>query len=122
MDMADQSQPYSVLALLSLLCILQCINKKRPFTSYPSAKYKNTRNIRLTDIRKTEFFDDTSRVSALAPAIILLTQAPLQKFLFLFSFKFPGFGQLKIRVFHLLCWSRQFSFSISTLSYQPVYL
>ena len=59
--------------------------KKRPFTSYPTAKYPKLSKFAITDMRQktVDFFYCTARASTLVPAIILLIEAPLQKFPFI---------------------------------------
>ena len=47
-DMSIQSQVSNVHALH----VLQCVNKKRLFTSYPAAKHQNTANLALKTTRK----------------------------------------------------------------------
>ena len=53
------------------------VRKRHPFTSYPAAKHPKRRKLAITDMREkpVEFF--------WSPAIIVATQVPLQKFLFL---------------------------------------
>ena len=51
--MAIQLQAFSVHALISQLYILQLINKKHSFTSYPAAKHYNTANLDLQTYKKT---------------------------------------------------------------------
>ena len=60
--------------------------KKHPFTGYPAVKHPKHRKFAITDIRKkpVNCFYCSTRASTLVPAIILLTQVPLQKFPFLF--------------------------------------
>ena len=62
--------------------------KKLPFTSYLAAMHPKHRKFAITDMRErsVDYFYYTTR----APAIILLTYVPLQKFPFLFSLSFLG--------------------------------
>ena len=54
--------------------------KKHPFTSYPAAKHPKQQIC-----HQWTFFYCATPLSTLAPAIILLTLVPLQKFPFLVS-------------------------------------
>ena len=61
---------------------------KHPFTSFPAAKHPKHNKLAVTDIRKkkqVDFLYYIAWVSTFAPAIILLTWVPLQKFPFLFN-------------------------------------
>ena len=60
--------------------------KKHPFTSYPVTKHPKHSRFAIIDIREkpVNFFYCSTRASTLVSAIILLTQAPLRKFPFLF--------------------------------------
>ena len=58
--------------------------KKHPFTCCPAAKHENAENLALQTYEKNQWtFYITARALTLAPAIILLTQVPLQKCPFL---------------------------------------
>ena len=63
------------------------VSKKHPFTCCLAAKHPKHNKLAVADIREkpVDFFNDTAQASALAPAIILLTWVPLQKFPFLFN-------------------------------------
>ena len=74
--MGTRSQAFSEPALISYLCILQCVNKKPLLTRYPAANRQNT-------CKTYKLFYSTVQVSTLVPAAILQTYIPLQKFPFL---------------------------------------
>ena len=54
-DMVIPLQASSVHALISSLYILQCVNKKHPFTIYPAAKHQNTANLALQTYNKSQW-------------------------------------------------------------------
>ena len=55
-DIAIQWQAFSMHTLISQLYILQCINKKHPFTGYPKAKHQNIANSGLETYKKNQWF------------------------------------------------------------------
>ena len=61
------------------------MRKEAPFTIYPAAKRPKHSKFAITNLQEKpgSFFCCTTWASTLAPTIILLTQAPLQKFPYL---------------------------------------
>ena len=70
--------------------------KKHLFTGYPAAKHPKLSKFAITDIREkpVNFFHCSTRASTLVFTITMLTQIPLQRFLFLFIFIIPWFYRL----------------------------
>ena len=62
--------------------------KKHPFTGYPAAKHPKHSKFAITDMREkpVNFFYCSTRASTLVSAKTLLTQVPLLKFPFPFTY------------------------------------